>query len=338
MSRLRAFALGALVVGMLGTAGSREAYAQTIKLATLVPSGSTWDLTLKTMGGEWRESTAGRVNLRIYAGGVAGDDPDLVRKMRIGQLQAATLSVSGLTEIDPAFALFEIPMFFSGYDELFAVLDALEDELRRRLDENGFMLLHWGHAGWVRFFTSEPADTLEALRRLKIFVWAGDDRLTGLWRDHGFRPVPLAATDILTGLKTGMFQAMPATPIAALSLQWFRSAPYMLDLGLTPLLGATIITRSAWEKIPAADRPALLAAAERAGGTFRSEIPKQDAAAVVAMQERGLTVVPIVGSADEAAWRTAAVRFAADMREAFVPPDFYDRALGIRDRYRQRPR
>jgi len=306
----------------------------TIKLATLIPSGSVWDKTLKTMGAEWKEATDDRIQLRIYAGGVAGDDPDLIRKMRIGQLQAATVTVTGLTEIDPAFALFEIPMFFDSYDELFRVLEALEPELRDRLADKGFRLLHWGHAGWVYFFTAKPATTLEEFRKLGVFVWAGNDEMTALWRDRGFRPVPLAATDILTGLKTGMFDALPSTPIAALSLQWFRSAPNMLDLGITPLLGATIITEKAWQRIDPADQRALTAAADRAGEAFASEIPKQDAKAIQEMQARGLSVIPVVGTAAEAAWRTEAEHFALRMREAFVPPEVYDRALAIRDEFR----
>ena len=326
--------LASLLLATLAVTPLSAAERQIIKLATLIPSGSVWDRTLKTMGAEWQRATDGRVRLRIYAGGVAGDDPDLIRKMRIGQLQAATVTVTGLTEIDPAFALFEIPMFFETYAELFHVLDTLEPELRAHLETRGFRLLHWGHAGWVHFFTARPAATLEEFRQLKVFVWAGNDELTALWRDRGFRPVTLAATDILTGLKTGMFEALPSTPIAALSLQWFRSAPYMLDLPITPLLGATLITERAWERLEATDQQVIQDAALRAGEVFATEIPQQDEHAVREMQARGLSVIPAIGTAAEAEWRTEAERFAERMREAFVPLEFYDRARKIRDEYR----
>lgn len=313
------------------------AQGRTIKLATLVPSGSIWDKTLKTMGSDWATATGGRVNLRIYSGGVAGDDPDMVRKMRIGQLQAATVTVSGLTEIDPAFALFEIPLFFDSYDELFAVLERLGPELERRLEERGFVLLHWGQAGWIYFFTNRPATTIEEFRRLKIFVWAGDGRLAGLWREHGFRPVPLAATDILTGLESGLFDALPATPIAALSLQWFRSAPHMIDIGVTPLVGATIVTEKAWKTISEVDRAAMLEAAARAGEEFAAEIPRADRQAIDEMTVRGLEVLS-VDAAARIAWQQLAVDFGEEMRRAFVPPEIYDLALAERDAYRERSR
>ena len=333
MSRPRWTFLFALTTALL-VAPAPAAERHTIKLATLVPAGSVWHKTLQAMGSDWKEATEGRILLRIYPGGVAGDDPDLIRKMRIGQLQAATVTVSGLSDIDPAFALFEIPIFFESYEEFFHVLTSLESELRRRLADKGFRLLHWGHAGWIYFFTSEPATTLEQFQNLGVFVWAGNDEMTAIWRDRGFRPVPLAATDILAGLKTGMFDALPSTPIAALSLQWFRSAPYMLDLGVTPLLGATLITERAWLRIDDADRTALQEAADRAGEIFATEIPEQDAKAIREMEARGLTVIPIVGAEAEAAWRTEAARFGERMRDAFVPPEIYDRAVELRDAYR----
>ncbi len=213
----------------------------TVKLASLAPDGSVWDLAIEEMGAEWAEATDGRVRLRVYPGGVAGDEPDVVRKMRIGQLHAAALTVGGLIEIDDAFRVFSIPMFFDSYDELYYVLEPMTPELSRRLDEKGYVLLNWAHAGWVHLFSTEPLSGLEQLKRAKLFVGAGDDRAVQWWKNNGYRPVPLATTDILTGLQTGMIEALPSPPLAALLLQWYRHAPHMLDLGLAPLVGATIV-------------------------------------------------------------------------------------------------
>lgn len=320
----------ALVTGL----GAAPAAAQSVKLATLVPEGSFWDRALRDMAAEWERLTAGDVRLRIFAGGVAGDDPDIIRKLRIGQLQAATVTVTGLTEIDPAFALFETPGFFESYDEFFHVLANLEPELERRLRERGFRLLHWGHGGWIYFFSTEAARTLDDFQDLRVFVWAGNDRMTGLWRKHGFRPVPLAATDILTGLETGLFQALPTAPIAALSLQWYRSAPHMTDLPLAPLLGATIIDESAWQRLPKDHHAALLAAAADTGTLFAQEIPSEERKAIAEMERRGLETISVVGTEAEAEWRSAMAAFAESMREAFVPEEIYDAAFAARAAYR----
>src|SRR5262245_47066475 len=145
--------LALLLAGLASAPRPAGAQAAVVKLATLVPEGSVWDKALRDMGAEWASATQGRVALRVYPGGVAGDEPDVVRKMRIGQLQAAAITTAGLASIDPAFNVFNVPMFFTSYPELFSTLDKLEPVLKQRLEAKGFVLLSWGHGGWVYFFT-----------------------------------------------------------------------------------------------------------------------------------------------------------------------------------------
>lgn len=290
------------------------------KVATLAPQGSIWDTTLREMGAAWSKSTGGAVELRVYPGGVAGDESDVVRKMRIGQFQGAALTVTGLAALDPAFGVFQIPLFFESWDEVNAVLARLAPDLERRLEEKGFVLVLWGHGGWVHLFSRQPIRTLDDLKRQKLFVWAGEDALVQLWRRNGYQPVALAATDVTMGFQTGMIDAVPTTPIAALSLQWFRQTPYMQELGLAPLVGGVVIQKAAWERVPAADRERLLAAAQVAEATLAREVPRQDDAAVEQMKVRGLTVVAV--PADQVPlWRKAAEDFAGQAREGATPPD-----------------
>ena len=315
------------------------AFAQqptTIKLATLVPERSVWGVLLRELTEEWKTITDGRVVARIYPGGVAGDDPDIVRKMRIGQLQAATITVTGLAEIDEAFNVFSIPLFYESYEEYFYVLDSLEPVLRERLEAKGFIFLHWGHGGWVHLFATEPVSTVAALKRLKLFVWAGSDRLVAWWKDNGYRPVPLALTDALPAMQTGMIEAVPSTPLAALSLQWYRQTPYMLDLGIAPLVGATVITKRGWSKISPQDQEKVLAASRRAAESFKVEIPAQDASAIAEMQKRGLTVNVVTDPAIEKDWTEEADSFAAHFSAAFMPQEIYALARQARDEFRAR--
>ena len=220
-----------------------------VKMATLSPDGSPWDGFFETMGKEWEAGTDGRVRLTIYPGGVAGDEPDILRKMKIGQYHAAALSVSGLADISKEFTVFEIPLFFQDEQEMFHVLRELTPGLRETLDEEGFVLLGWGYVGQVHFFTNELARTVEEMQRLKIFTWAGDEAMTSWWREGGFKPVALAATDIVTGLQTGMIDALAVPPIYAMQVQFFKQAKYFADIPLIPMMGAILITKRAWNRI-----------------------------------------------------------------------------------------
>lgn len=306
-----------------------------VKLATLVPEGSVWDKAMRDMGAEWSQATGGRVQLRVYPGGVAGDEPDIVRKMRIGQLQAAAITTSGLADIDRAFQVFGIPMFFDSYPELYAVLDKMEPVLKQRLEAKGFVLLNWGHGGWVHFFTKQKAHTVADLKKVKMFAWAGDDKWVQLWKSNGYSPVALAATDIMSGLQTGMIEGYPTTPLLALTLQWYRQTPNMVGLGMAPLVGGLVVTKAAWNKISPADRTKLLAASHKLELKLQTGVPHQDTTAVQEMKKRGLTVQP-VSTAEVAEWRAAAEQFAVVMRGSMIPVDILDLARRERDAYRKR--
>lgn len=339
MTRLARTFLAAALVLAAGLAAAPAGLAQNqgtvIKLATLVPDGSVWDLGLKQMGAEWTQATQGRVGLRIYPGGVAGDENDVVRKMRIGQIQAASLTVGGLSEIDPAFKAFAIPMFFASYPELRAVLDKMTPLLKQRLEAKGFVMLNWGHGGWVYVFAKQPVSSVADLQKTKLWVGTGDDRMTALWKTKGYQPVSVSATDILTGIQSGMLDAIYITPVAAVALQWFRQTPHMCAQGLAPLVGATVISKAAWNKIPAADQAKILEACRRLEAKLEREVPRQDTLSVRVMTSRGLKVSP-VSPAQAAEWRVEAEEFAREMRGAVVPEDVMDLARRERDAFRAR--
>lgn len=328
--RVRLLLCGLLAFLLLAPAASARTV---LKMATLVPDGSVWDKILKDMGAEWEEATDGEVTLRLYSGGAAGDEPDVVRKMRYGQLHGAVLSVAGLTLLDKGFEIFEIPMFFESYEELFHVLEALRPELEKRLDASGYVLLNYGQGGWVHFFSKQPINTTDDLRQQKLFVWAGNDPMVQLWKQNGFQPVPLAATDILTGLQTGMIDAFPTTPLAALAFQWFRQTPHMQGLGLAPLVGATVMTKKAWGRLSPEVQKKILATTGETEKRLNAEIPDQDQRAVEQMSQRGLTVTKVSPEV-EAAWRKEAEVFIKFKREQLEAKDLLDRALAARDAFR----
>jgi len=333
---MRRAVLRVLAIALAFAAPAAEAAdAVVVKLGTSAPEGSSWDQIFKTMGEAWTQRTAGGVVLRIYPGGVLGDEPDLVRKMRVGQIQAAALTAVGLSAIDASVAALQIPMMFRSYAELDEVRERLRPALEKRLLEKDFVVLNWGDAGWVMFFAKEPFTTPEDVKSMKLFVWAGDNEAVDIWKGAGFHPVPLPATDILTGLQTGLINAFDTTPLLALSSQWFGQAPHLLDLKWAPLVGATVITKKTWDRIPAASRPALLEAAAQAGDRLKGDIRAANDKAIAAMQEHGLKVIP-ASPAVEAAWQKIAEGIYPRLRGTIVPAAMFDEARRVRDELRAR--
>jgi TRAP-type C4-dicarboxylate transport system substrate-binding protein len=318
------------VLALAGTSGTSFAQ-RAIKLATVVPDGSIWDKNLKQMAEEWKEATGGRVTVTVFGGASQGDEATVLRKMRLDALQAASFTAVGLGSIDPAFNVFDVPFFFESYDELNDVTAKLTPTIAKRLDAKGFVLLNWGHGGWTQVFTKRPVKTLDDLKSIKLYTSAGNDRMVQWFKANGFQPRPMAMTDIMTGLTTGMIEGLPTPALAAQLFQWYRQTPYMLDIGLAPVVGASIITKKAWNTIPAGDRPRLLASAAGVEKRLQIDVPKQDQAAVAELMKRGVTVT----KANGAEWRTQADALAKTMRGEMVPPDIFDLATKARDEYRK---
>jgi TRAP-type C4-dicarboxylate transport system substrate-binding protein len=322
-----------LITAALGTLAIYPVHAANllVKLATVVPDGSTWDKALRQLGDTWRTDTEGRVTLRVYAGGTLGNESTIIKRMNTGQLQAGSFSAVGLAQIDDAFNVFAIPMFYASYAELDFVMDKLTPELDKRLEAKKFKRLNWGLGGWVQIFSKTPVRTVEDVKALKIFTSADDDRMVQWYKNNGFKPQPLAISDLMTSLQTGMIEAIPVTPLSALAFQWYEQTPYMLDLGLAPLVGATIMTTEAWNRISPEDQPKILAACAAMGDRLNADVPRQDGEAIAEMEKRKLTVTKATG--DE--WRKAAEEFSRSMRGTMVPADIYDLALRERDAYRK---
>ena len=319
----------ALLSLLLATAGS--ASAQSIKLASIVPENSIWDRNIKQMGTEWSQATGGRVTVTVFPGATQGDEATALRKMRLDALQAASFTGGGLAGIDPAFQLFNIPFFFESYDELNAVTDALTPVLAKRMESKGFIFINWGHGGWTQVFTKNPVKTVADLKKARLWTSAGNDTMVQWFKANGFEPRAMSMTDIMTGLTTGMIEAVPTTPLAALLFQWYKQTPNMLDIGLTPVVGATVVNKKTWNAIPAADRPKLLASAAGVQKRLQDDVPKQDLASIAEMTRRGLTVTKASGPE----WRKEVDGLAKTMRGEMVPKDIFDLAQKARDAYRK---
>jgi TRAP-type C4-dicarboxylate transport system substrate-binding protein len=252
--------------------------------------------------------------------------------MRLDTLQAASFTVVGLASIDSAFNVFNLPFFFDSYEELNAVVEKLTPVLKQRLEAKGFVLLNWGHGGWLQLFSTKPVSTLADLKALKLYTAAGDDRMTQWYKTNGFQPRAMAMTDILTGLSTKMIEGVPTPPVAAMAFQWNRHTPYMLDIGIGPLVGATVVSAKTWSRISQGDRAKLLELAQGTEKRLQSVVPAQDAFAVLMLKQQGLTVTKASGSE----WRKQAEELSATMRGQMVPRDIFDMALKERNLFRQR--
>jgi TRAP-type C4-dicarboxylate transport system substrate-binding protein len=293
------------VAALLLAASLAPLSALTLKIATLAPEGSPWVEELRRTAGQWEEISGGQVRLKIYAGGIAGEEPDMVRLLRIGQLQGAALTQLGLQLLEPDILAISVPFLVRDERELDRLLAAARTHYAEPFARRGYRLAALPKAGWVHFFAREPVVWPADLRRLKLAVPGDDPQFVEIWRRLGFNAFSLSINDLLTGLQAGLADACYAPLLAAASFQWFGSARYMPSLAVAPVLGGILLSERALEQAPAELRPALLEAFAELERSLNRRMESLEAEALSAMQRHGLVVVPVPPEA-AAEWRDLA--------------------------------
>ena len=312
----------ALTAGIAPSAFSAEPVE--IKLATILPVGTSGHQSLMEMRAAWQKAAGPAVKLTVYAG-MADGEALLVKKMRAKQINAAVLTVVGLSEIDRSVSSLQLmPMVFHDWREVDYVREQIRPELEARLRKKGFEVLFWGDAGWVRYFSKEPAVHPDDFRKMKLFVLSGGSREMETFRELGYQPVSLETEQIIPALSTGMINAVPVPPFLANALQINRVAKYMLDLNWAPVVGAAVIRSDVWEKIPPELRAQLRGLATAAAAKIRTQSRVEDDEAIVAMKKNGLVVQPVSPTV-RAAWQALAERSYPMIRGPIVPEGIFDR-------------
>ena len=312
-----------------------HAAAITIKVASLVPEGSPWHRALKKIAAEWLAISDGTVQLKIYAGGIAGDQTDTIRKMRINQIQAAMVTGKALGYIHPDFYVYQLPFVADTDEELDYLFSELQPELEKRLEEKGFTLLAFSKSGWLRFFANTEAVTPEEMRRLKLFSLEGSSSINQAMKEMGFQIVPLKANDVFAAMQSGMVDAFATSPLVAATMQWFALAPHMIDFYWTPMTGGLIISNRAWESIPSELHSRFKASTESILRDLYFETMEIERKAIGIMKENGL-VVHSVPEETLSRWRSMVEKGFGLLIGDTISRELYEQALLILEDYRNR--
>jgi TRAP-type C4-dicarboxylate transport system substrate-binding protein len=298
-----------------------------VRLATLAPKGSSYTKHLQVMGEEWRKAPGGGVQLTIYPDGTMGSEADMIRRMRLGQLQAAMVTTSGIAEIEPGVAgLQSMPKVYRTLEEVDFISEKLQPMLEKRLEAKGFIVLFWSDTGFVRFFSKQPVVTPDDLRKSKLFVAANRPAEMDIYRYVGCNPVPLEVADTLPSLQTGLIDCVCMPPSIALALQLDGIAPHMLDMNWVPLVGAAIITKKTWDTIPAETQAALSKTAREAGKLIKGDGRRENIESIEAMRKRGLKVHTLTPELN-AEWDQVVAKSYPKVRGIAVPEDIYDEVV-----------
>jgi TRAP-type C4-dicarboxylate transport system substrate-binding protein len=305
--------------------------AQSLRLATLAPTGSSAHKSLAKMGEIWGKAGA---NTTIYADGKMGGESQMVRRMRLGQIQVAALTAQGMAVIDESVKTLQmLPMMFRSLEEFDYVLEKVAPEIQAKFREQGFEILFWSDLGYVQFFSKDEARRIDDFRKMKMFVWSGDTQMQSLMKTLGMHGVPLEQTEALTGLQTGLVDMATTAPVYALAGQIYRSAGHMLKINWAPLSGGLVVDKKVWDRLPAARQQQMRDAAKQAGSDIRALGRRESELAIAAMAKRGLKVIEPTAE-DTADWEKFVSTLYPEIRGKIVPADIFDRIQSLVNEYR----
>jgi len=240
-----------VLVALCFMVSSALAQETVIKLATSAPEGSPSLKVLRKMDQELKTATGGKLSFKFFAGGVLGDDKVMLDKMKYGQIQAAGLTGVGLGELVPEVRLMELPFHFTSYKQVDCVLSAFSAEFEKKYEEKGYVLLGWADQGFVYLFSKKNIQNVADMAGTKPWVWGSDLLAKAIFNAFNLNPVPLELQDVFTSLQTGLIDTVYISPVYAVGMQWYTKVQYMVDVPISDGIGAVLISKKAFDALPA---------------------------------------------------------------------------------------
>lgn len=332
-TRLRSILV--LVAMLLPLCSQAAATEYTIKFATLAPPGSTWMNLLQAWDTELRARSNDRIGFKFYPGGVQGDEPEVLKKMRFKQLQGGAFTGYGIGRIYSPARVMELPFLFQDTGEIDYVRQQFMPTFEKGFADNGYILLGWMEVGFVHMFSKQPIRSLEDMKSRRVWLWQGDPMGQAFFNASGISPVPLSIVDVYTSLSTGLIDTVYAPPLGAIALQWFTKTPYVSSVPLTNGMGGLIVSKAYFDRLPA-DLQALLRETGRTTGEKLVAATRTDnRKSMETLQQRGLELIEPDAGMSEAVLLDLRNRAAADLiKSDYIPAAVFDETRRLLEQYR----
>jgi TRAP-type C4-dicarboxylate transport system substrate-binding protein len=319
----------------LALLAAAPAGAQTLKIATIAPEGSSWMNDMRAGAKVIEDHTEGRVQVKFYGGGVQGNDKQVQRKMRTGQLHGGAFTSGGLNLFQTDADLLSLPLLFETIEEARFVRGHIEDELRRRLEEAGYVNFGLAAAGFAYMMSNKPLRTRDDLAGQKIWIPEGEDAGFAALRSLGVAPVVMPVTDVMTGLQTDLLDSVAVPPVGAIVLQWHTRLDYITDVPIAYVYAGLLIERRAWDRLQPADQKVVREVMEGIYRKFDKYGVADNEEAMQALLDSGLERVQ-PDPAEVAQWREIADRAQRDLAaRGDVDPALLDQVRTLLREFRQ---
>ena len=295
------------------------------KVATVAPKDSPWMDEFRAMDREIREATGGEVGFKFFPGMVSGDEKDVVRKMRAGQLQGAALTAVGLQMIEASTLVLQLPLFFRGYKELDYLVVKMRLRIQELMAKKGFVVLGFADLGHTYIFTQTPVAGLSDFGDVKMWGWEDEPISKRFFEMAGISQISLALTEVMPGLQRGMITGVYNSPLGAISLQWDKHVKYITGLSVVIGVGATVLTKTQWDKLSPEHQSKVMEIAVKHHTALRKIIRRKNKEAIAQLKKQGVQVVKVPKPELER-FKSLAARVRADLAASLFLPGLLEEA------------
>ncbi len=319
----------------------------TVKVASVAPARSPWDIEQKAMAAEWLEITNGQVELKFYSSTSLGGESGVIKRMkslRPGQkspIDGAIFTNIGLYELAPdshALTLC-VPFVFRNQDELAYVLENVNPEIEKAVEDAGFYLMGWFNVGWANFYTKENVRTPDELKTLRMgFSGINSPGLMNAFRAASFNMVDIVPEKMMQSIRSGNgVKVVYSIPMFAYAAQYYTELPYVVDIPLNPIMSAFVISKDTWDSIPNQYKPALLESIKRTEEKFVRVQQETDREYLEKMKSEGNTLIKLTNN-EVKLWEETLQGDAEKMANtpgSVIDKTFYNKMVKLLEDYRQ---
>jgi len=309
-------------------------FSVTIKIGSIAPAKSPWDKALREMGREWKSISGGEIKVKIYPGGIAGSEEDMIRKMKVGILGGAVFTNRGLTKIYSDFYVLNLPFTFDSEREFLHVAGKMNPIFEKGIEAKGYKVVIWSMAGWIHFFSKHKIEYPKDLKKHKLSFTTGEPELEQVWKKSGYQVIPNDMSDLMMGLQSGMVNSFYLPPLVAASGQYFPLAPHMLLLKIAPIYGGIVISKKIWKKIPEKFKPKLMELAQKLSVDLKNKTASLEQEAVDTMKKHGL-IIHALPEGGMVKWRAAVEKGFNSLINKVFSKQIYDKMTEYLNNFRK---
>jgi TRAP-type C4-dicarboxylate transport system substrate-binding protein len=299
----------------------------TIKFSSVAPDGSTWMNVMQDFSQEVATKTNGDVKFKFYAGGVSGDEKDVIRKMKINEINAAGFTSQGLGEIVKEVRLLNLPLIFKNYNDIDYVMGKMSPFFEKEFEKKGFTVLGWPEVGFVYVYSKYKIESIDDFRKIKMWIWGDDILVNTLFKNIGIVPIPLSLVDVMQSLQTGLIEGVYCSPLSCIALQWNTNVKYMLGMKIANVPGGILINTKTWKALPEAYRKIILESGKKYFAKLTEDSRKENEEAIIVLKKKGMTVTEISSAKDLKTFEDVSIKTGNDLVGKFYTQAQLDEML-----------